>query len=158
MEREDLCLIALRRIMRATELSGRDFARISGVTAVQYKVLQTVAEYDRVTAKHIATTLRVSQATVTSLVDRLVCKELVVREKSEVDKRRINIVTTQKGLQTLRNAPDPLHQKFVRQFVALEDWEQSMLVSSLERVAMMIDAEDIDASPLFDTGDIQKTN
>lgn len=158
MKRDELCLIALRRIMRTTELFGKEFTRTAGVTAVQFRVLQTISEYEQVTGKYIADTLRVSQATVTALIDKLQCKGLVVREKSKVDKRRTDIALTEEGMQTLRYAPDPLHQKFVRKFEALEDWEQAMLVASLERVATMIDAEDLDAAPLFDTGDIQKIN
>ncbi len=158
MRREELCLIALRRIMRTTELYGRDFGREAGVTAAQYRVLQTVAERHHVTAKQIADKLRVSAATVTALVDRLVQKGLVLRQKSLVDKRRTDIALTEQGKETLETAPDLLHQKFVKKFAALEEWEQAMLVASLERVATMVDAEDLDAAPLLDTGDIQRSN
>jgi len=37
----------------------------------------------------------------------------------------------------------------------LADWEQAQLVSSLERVADMLGAQDIDASPVLTTGDIR---
>jgi hypothetical protein len=43
----------------------------------------------------------------------------------------------------------------VRKFEALEDWEQAQLVASLERVAAMLDAGDMDASPVLDTGDLR---
>ena len=157
MDRVDVSLIALRRILRATDLFGRKLAQSSGVTAVQFRVLQIVGETGQTTAKEISRRMRVSQATVTSLVDKLVKQGLVSREKSSVDRRQTNIVVTDKGRQTLRDAPDPLQQRFVRKFSAMEDWEQAMLVASLERVASMLDAEDIDASPVLDTGDIQKT-
>ncbi len=156
MDRVDVSLIALRRILRATELFGRELAQSSGVTAVQFRVLQIVAEKGQTTAKEISTRMRVSQATVTSLVDKLVKQGLVSREKSSVDRRQTNIVLTETGRKTLSDAPDPLQQRFVRKFSAMEDWEQAMLVASLERVASMLDAEDIDASPVLDTGDIHR--
>lgn len=37
----------------------------------------------------------------------------------------------------------------------MEDWEQAMLVSSLERVAAMLDADEIDAAPVLDSGDFR---
>lgn len=157
MDRVDTCLIAIRRILRATELYGRELKQSAGVTAVQFRVLQIIAERGHATAKEISVRMRVSQATVTSLVDKLVRQELVVREKSETDRRQTNIHITPKGQLTLAEAPDPLQQRFVRKFDAMEDWEQAMLVSSLERVAAMLDAEDIDASPVLDTGDIKRT-
>ncbi|WP_417204914.1 MarR family winged helix-turn-helix transcriptional regulator [Antarctobacter sp.] len=157
MDRVDTCLIAIRRILRATELYNRELKRVAGVTAVQFRVLQIIGERSHATAKEISVQMRVSQATVTSLVDKLVRQQLAVREKSETDRRQINIHITAKGQQTLIEAPDPLQQRFVRKFAAMEDWEQAMLVSSLERVASMLDAEDLDASPVLDTGDIKHT-
>lgn len=157
MDRVDTCLIAIRRILRATELYSRDLKRVSGVTAVQFRVLQIIAELGHATAKEISVRMRVSQATVTSLVDKLVRQELALREKSETDRRQTNIHITTKGRQTLTEAPDPLQQRFVRKFDAMENWEQAMLVSSLERVAAMLDADDLDASPVLDTGDIKRT-
>lgn len=156
MDRIDTSLIALRRILRATELFGREIKQAAGVTPVQFRVLQIVAETGQTTAKTIAQRMRVSQATVTSLVDKLVREGMVLREKSTQDRRQTDIHITPKGRQTLAEAPDPLQQRFVRKFSAMEDWEQAMLVASLERVAAMLDAEDIDASPVLDTGDIKR--
>ncbi|WP_323783458.1 MarR family winged helix-turn-helix transcriptional regulator [Thalassovita sp.] len=156
MDRIDVSLIALRRILRATDLFGRELAQSSGVTAVQFRVLQIVAEKEQTTAKEISLRMRVSQATVTSLVDKLVRQGLVSREKSSTDRRQTNIAMTEQGWQTISDAPDPLQQRFVRKFAAMEDWEQAMLVASLERVASMLDAEDIDASPVLYTGDIHR--
>ncbi|KGB81423.1 MAG: MarR family transcriptional regulator [Confluentimicrobium sp.] len=156
MDRIDTSLIALRRILRATDLFGREIKQTAGVTPVQFRVLQIIAETGNATAKTIAQRMRVSQGTVTSLVDRLVREGMVLREKSTLDRRQTNIHITPKGTQTLADAPDPLQQRFVRKFAAMEDWEQAMLVASLERVAAMLDADDIDASPVLDTGDIKQ--
>jgi DNA-binding MarR family transcriptional regulator len=156
MDRIDTSLIALRRILRATDLFGREIKQTAGVTPVQFRVLQIIAETGNATAKTIAQRMRVSQGTVTSLVDRLVREGMVLREKSTLDRRQTNIHITPKGTQTRADAPDPLQQRFVRKFAAMEDWEQAMLVASLERVAAMLDADDIDASPVLDTGDIKQ--
>jgi DNA-binding MarR family transcriptional regulator len=156
MDRVDSSLIALRRILRATELFGRNLKQSVGVTAAQLRVLQIIAERGQATAKEISVRMRVSQATVTSLVDKLVREGMVLREKSAQDRRQTNIHVTPKGRLTLTEAPDPLQQRFVRNFDALEDWEQALLVASLERVAAMLDADDLDASPVLDSGDIKR--
>ncbi|MEL0436443.1 MarR family winged helix-turn-helix transcriptional regulator [Phycobacter sp. K97] len=155
MDRIDSSLIALRRIVRATELFGREIHQTTGVTPAQFRVLQIISEHGYATAKAISLRMRVSQGTITSLVDKLVRDGLVVREKSNQDRRQINITLTDKGSQILDEAPDPLQQRFVRKFNAMEDWEQAMLVASLERVAAMLDADEIDASPVLATGDIK---
>lgn len=157
MDRIDSSLIALRRIVRSTELFGKEIRQLTGVTATQFRVLQIIAEKGQTTAKTISTRMRVSQGTVTSLVDKLVRDGMVVRQKSILDKRQTDIVLTETGRGVLADAPDPLQQRFVRKFAAMEDWEQAMLVASLERVALMLDAEDLDASPVLDTGEIRPT-
>jgi len=153
MDRTDISLIALRRILRATELYGRELAQAAGLTAVQFRVLQLVSERGHCTATEISHRMGVSQATVTSLVDKLVRRGMVERQRSQKDRRQTNIVMTDKGQAAIARAPDALQQRYVRKFEALEDWEQAMLVAALERVASMLDAEDIDASPVLDTGD-----
>ena len=154
-DRTDDSLIALRRILRATELFARDLAHAVGLTPAQLRVLQIVAEKSSATPKALANQMGVSQATVTALVDKLVTRGLVQRVPSEQDRRQINVVATPQGLDRLVDAPDALQQRYVRAFSELADWEQAQLVSSLERVADMLDAQGIDASPVLTTGDIR---
>lgn len=154
MDRTDRSLIAIRRILRSTELYGRELAKAAGLTAVQVRVLQIVAERGEAHPKEIAGRMGVSQPTMTSLLDRLQNKGLVERRQSDLDRRQIDIIITDTGRAAVARAPDPLQQRYVRQFDAMEDWEQAMFVSVLERVATMLDASNIDASPILDAGDL----
>jgi len=156
MDRIDSSLVALRRILRATEIFGRELARSAGLTAVQFRVLQVVAETGQTAAKAISTRMGVSQATITALVDKLVAQGMVMREKSQTDRRQTNIIITEHGRRTVEDTPDPLQQRYVRRFKDMEDWEQAMLLSSLERVATMLGAEELDAAPVLETGDLRK--
>lgn len=81
---------------------------------------------------------------------------MVVREKSLTERRQTNIVITDRGRQTLKDAPEPLQQRNVQRFKQMEDWEQAMLVAALERVATMLDAEDLQAGAFLITGDLNK--
>ena len=156
MDRTDISLIALRRILRATEAFGRELAQSAGLTAVQFRVLQIVNENGSATATSIAGRMRISQATVTALVDKLVSRGMVVREKSTVDRRQTNIVTTDLGRATVQDAPDALQQRYVRQFESLQDWEQAQIIASLERVAAMLDADGFDAAAVLDVGEFHR--
>ncbi len=154
MNRTDTSLVALRRILRATEIYGIELAQAAGLTAVQFRVLQVVAETESCTAKAISQRLRVSQATVTALVDKLVQHDLVYREQSTRDRRHTIIVPTQAGRDTIERAPDALQERYARKFESLEDWEQSMIIAALERVASMLGAEGDEAAPVLGGGDI----
>ena len=158
MDRTDVSLIALRRILRATELYGRRLAKEAGMTAVQFRVMQIIAETGHATPTAIANRMGVTQATMTSLIDKLVAKDMVERKRSEKDRRQTNVTITPLGLTTIDEAPDPLQQRYVKKFEAMQDWEQAMIVAALERVAAMLDADEIDASPVLDIGDIGKAH
>lgn len=153
--RLDDSLIALRRILRATEIHARDLAHSAGLTPAQLRVLQIVAGRDSVTPKALAGQMGVSQATVTALVDKLVTRGLVERQPSKIDRRQTNVVVTADGTATLDEAPDALQQRYVRAFESLADWEQAQIVASLERVAAMLDAAELDAAPVLTGGDIR---
>jgi hypothetical protein len=54
----------------------------------------------------------------------------------------------------LRSAPSLLQEEFVARFEQLEGWEQKMLTAAVERIAAIMDAEAVDASPILQVGDI----
>ncbi|MFD1341972.1 MarR family winged helix-turn-helix transcriptional regulator [Litorisediminicola beolgyonensis] len=158
VDRTDSSLVALRRILRATELYGRDLARDAGLTAVQLRVLQIVAEAGDCHPSEIAERMGVTQATISALIKKLVSYGLIERRQSEGDRRQVDLTITEKGRSKVEIAPDALQQRYVAQFESLPDYEQAMLVAVLEKVAAMLDAAEIDASPVLATGDIVQLN
>ncbi|WP_295808309.1 MarR family transcriptional regulator [uncultured Nitratireductor sp.] len=155
-DRTETSLIALRRILRATELNARTLARATGLTTPQLIVLEIVAAAGRATPKDIAGNAGVGQATATSLVDKLEARGLVTRTRSERDKRVVWVAPTEVGRALLTAAPDPLQKTFSEQFQALPDWEQGMIVAALERVGAMLNAGALDAAPLLDVGAVDR--
>lgn len=145
-------LVALRRILRATELNARVLARSTGLSVAQLLVLEIVAATHHISPSKIAHEAGISQATATSLIDKLERRGLVVRTRSALDRRVIWVSITDDGRKMLDDAPDPLQRVYSSQFGQLADWEQAMVIAALERVAAMLDAGDIDASPLLDVG------
>lgn len=145
-------LVALRRVIRATDLHSKHLAKTTGLTAPQILLLQTIRDKGDATIGGLANQISLSQATVTSILDRLEKKNLVYRERSKEDKRKVHAFLTDQGTETLKEAPLPLQDQFTRQFGDLQKWEQTMIISSLQRIAQMMDAQHIDASPVLDVG------
>lgn len=151
-------LVALRRVIRATDIHSSQLNKTSGLTAPQLLLMRTISRAGEASISEIAEAVSLSQATVTSILDRLEKRELLYRQRSELDKRKVHIVLTDAGLTMLANAPEPLQENFVRQFNALQDWEQAMIISSLQRVAHMMDADSIDAAPFLHLGEMDPQN
>jgi DNA-binding MarR family transcriptional regulator len=152
MNRDKEVLIALRKIIRAIDLHSKHLSKESGLTTPQLLVLQALADKGEMTMGEIARELSLSQATITSILDRLEKRALLVRERGEADKRRVYAHLTNRGDACLAQAPKPLQADFLERFAHLKEWEQSLIISSLERVASMMNAENLDAAPLLDVG------
>jgi len=148
----DEVLIALRRVIRATDLHSKYLAKTTGLTSPQVLLLQTIRGKGQVTIGELANEMSLSQATVTTILDRLENKGLVYRERSSEDKRKVHAYLTDTGSSVLVDAPMPLQDQFARQFNDLHDWEKAMIISAIQRVAHMMDAQSIDASPVLDVG------
>ncbi len=155
-KRYDDVLVALRRIMRATDLYSKQLSKVAGLTAPQMLILQAVRDLGDVTIGTVARQVSLSQATVTTILDRLERRELVYRERSTVDKRKVHAHLTDAGQAALDDAPTPLQQSFTQRFQKLEEWEQNMITAALQRVADMMDAGTLDASPVLHVGLIDR--
>lgn len=155
--RSEDALISLRRIFRATEISSRNLAKASGLTTSQNILMQLLVRSRRLTPSEIAKEASFSQATVTALIDKLAARGLVSRQRDADDKRRVWVELTSEGASVVDSAPSILQDRFVSRFARLEDWEQALMISVLERTARMLDAEDIDAAPILDVGPITET-
>ena len=143
-------LVALRRILRASETNARALARETGLTTAQLVVLQIVADVGETTPKGIAERAGTAQATITALVEKLYRRGYVERRRGERDRRQLWLTLTPAGREALDEAPDPLHARFTQGFGRLPDWEQAMIVAALERVASLVGAsEDSVADPLL---------
>ena len=149
-------LVALRRVIRATDLHSKHLAKTTGLTGPQILLLQTIRNKGEVTIGQIANDMSLSQATVTTILDRLEKRDLVYRERSKDDKRKVHARLTKQAIEVLKNAPIPLQKQFAQQFGNLQNWEQAMIISSLQRLAQMMDAQDIDASPVLDLGSLDR--
>ncbi|MEQ9142844.1 MAG: MarR family winged helix-turn-helix transcriptional regulator [Parvibaculaceae bacterium] len=155
--KSETALIALRQILRAADMNARRLAKQSELTPSQFMILQILGRNDEMVPSAIAREVSLTQATVTSLIDKLERRRLVERRRDTQDRRRVLIDLTDAGRETLAQAPDTLQDQFVAKFSKLEEWEQTFVISALERVALILGVEDLDAAPVFDAGPIDKT-
>lgn len=145
-------LVALRQVIRATDLHSRHLMKTTGLTAPQLLVLREIQGRGELSVSELARRISLSQGTVTSILDRLQARGLVTRERSQADKRRVLLRLTTAGDLALRRAPQPLQEHFVHKFESLPSWEQHMILAALQRVARLMDADHIDAAPVLAIG------
>ena len=140
--------------MRAIDLHSKRLEKQVGLTVPQLLVMQELLVAGDLSGSHIARRINLSQATVTSVLDRLEAKGLVQRSRHSSDRRVVSICLTTEGRRQVENAPGLLQEQFVERFGRLEPWEQKMLTSSVERIAALMDAGKVDASPILQIGEL----
>jgi DNA-binding MarR family transcriptional regulator len=154
---EDLVLIELRRIIRATQLNSKALARERGMTPSQLVALQFIHNKGEVTASQIAEAMHLTQPTVTTLLDRLEERQLIARSRRDDDRRRVRVALTERGRQQLSSTPQSLHEQFSARFRELPAWEQSSILAALQRVGAMLQVTAVDAAPILDIGKIDRS-
>lgn len=158
MDKSQDALVLLRQIIRATDLHDKHLSRMTGLTMPQLMTMQTLRSNGPLTIGMLAKEMNLAQATVTSILDRLERKNLVRRERSNTDKRKVMACPTEEGLELLKSAPTTLQDTFIRQFEDMHDWEQSMIVAALEHVSHILGAHHLDAAPMLDIGALDRTS
>jgi len=143
-------LISLRQIIRATDLQSKRIMKVCGLTIPQVMVLRAIESLGDVTVKRISDQVSLSQATVTTILNRLEDKQFVERVRSAKDRRIVNARLTESGVSMLDEVPPLLHDEFINRFESLGGTEKESILDSLQQVASMMNAEKIDASPLLD--------
>lgn len=123
-------IMAILHIMRNMRHSGMEFTNEVELSYPQILVLYSLLENEPSTISGISNHLKISQGVVSRLVDRLVDKEMVERERDSEDRRVVRVTLSGKGRefatymislysQTLREQFEQVSEKDRDKFLAL---------------------------------------
>ena len=152
----DKVMIALRRIIQAIDMNSKKLVKRVGLTGPQLVILNEISKLEEVSTGKIARAVSLSHATVTGILERLENRELLIRRRSDCDKRRVMVRITKNGKQILDKAPPLMQEAFIDRFCNLQEWEQLMILSALQRLVAIMDAKAIQAAPFLETSQIGK--
>lgn len=145
-------LRAIRQIIRSTDLYSRKISSQFGLTTPQLVCLTAIHKGEAMTAVEISREVYLTQSTLVGILDRLEAKGLIVRERNKKDRRKIIIRATQEGRSLIDHAPSLLQDQLTSALFTLEENEQAQIATALERVVELMEIQDLDASPLLETG------
>jgi MarR family transcriptional regulator, multiple antibiotic resistance protein MarR len=105
-----------------------------GLTAQQFKVLVIVALYGAETPADLCRSLCLDSGSMTRMLDRLEQKDLLVRTRSEADRRQVKLLLTESGKE-VADLLSEIGAKAMNEMVGvLEDSELAMLEKLLTKV------------------------
>jgi DNA-binding MarR family transcriptional regulator len=151
-------MAALRRIIRAIDIHSRSLVQRFDLTGPQLVVLKELVSVSPRSVSEIAAAVNLSQATVTGILDRLERKSMVVRERDTSDRRKVMVSPTEAAERVLAGAPPLLQEHFTEAFSRLPDWQQTQILSSLQRIVTLMEATEVVAGPILSTGPLDATS
>jgi DNA-binding MarR family transcriptional regulator len=143
-------LVTLRRIMHAIDMHSCKLVQGYSLTGPQLLILKVLDKEEEISVGDLARQMKLSPATVTGVLDRLEKRVLVKRTRHPADKRRVMAGITEQGRDMVRQAPPLLQEHFMKRFAELKDWEQTLILASLQRVAAMMEAAELRDVPGYD--------
>ena len=153
-------LRSIRQVVRGISIHSKLLQRDVGLTVPQVLCLRALFDLEgsgEITVAHISERVHLSPATVSRILDRLVGAGMVTRERGTVDRRRVSLALTPAGLERVQTLPLPLQETFVRRLGELPRDERLQLLTSLRRIASLMNAADLDAAPLLAPGEDVKS-
>ena len=151
---EESILRSLRKITRAVDLYSRQLARQYQLTGPQVVCLRQLQKKDEMMPSELAKTVSLSQATITGILDRLETQSLIKRERCQEDRRRVMVTLTDRGREVALSVPSPLQERFAERLARLPDEEQTAIEGVLKQVVGMMEAEDLEAAPILQSGSL----
>lgn len=120
----------------------RDVEQKCGVSGSQLWILQEVASTPGIGVSQLAERLAIHQSTGSQLVEKLVSRGLLVKERSKEDQRRVGLTLSAQARKLIGKAPGPAEGVFPDALKALSETQLVELNRALANVIEQLRAHD----------------
>lgn len=143
--------VLIRYINRLDELGQQFLRRMhqelagvmeKGVTGNQFVVMKMISDRGRVTVSEVAEDLSVSLSAVTALVDRLCRAGMVVRHRSEEDRRVVWLELTEEGRNVVQACQEGRQRLIQRYLGQLDEEEILHMIRIYEKILTLMQQEE----------------
>lgn len=131
----------ITRILDAFDGISRVFAAMesfsgdASISKPELLALEAISREEGLMMSDLGRKLDISLSTATGIIDRLIEKKLVKRERNGGDRRVVRVVLTDKGRRTNLTYQKQKKEIFARMLGALSSGEQEQLIHILEKIS-----------------------
>ncbi|HEY0906649.1 MAG TPA: MarR family winged helix-turn-helix transcriptional regulator [Methylophilus sp.] len=119
----------------------REIETTCGISGSQLWLLNEIHTHPELGVSRLADNLAIHQSTWSLLVEKLVKKKLVVKQRSSEDQRKVGLSLTEAGRDILAKAPQPFDGILPKVLAGLEENDLSKLETSLQTVISQLDEQ-----------------
>jgi DNA-binding MarR family transcriptional regulator len=120
----------------------RDVEQTCGVSGSQLWIMQEIANTSGIGVSELAERLSIHQSTCSQLVEKLVTRKLIIKERSKEDQRRVGLNLTDTAAKLIKNAPGPAEGVLPEALSALSAETMQSLDLALEKVIKQLQYRD----------------
>ena len=144
-------LNALVDLFDAPQPSNEESTQVAlkaGLSKRDCRVIMVVGEAKSIKMRDLAIHAKLSVTNTTGVIDGLVQQGFVARERSDDDRRVVNIVLTEQGQAVYLQEQHSFRQVSMAILNALEPHEQIMMLAMMRKVAVRVKGDATPASPV----------
>jgi DNA-binding MarR family transcriptional regulator len=143
--------MVVRQIVRSIDMPSHHMVKtLCGLNGTQRVLMKEIAHGRMLSPSDLAQAAKLSNAAVSGILRCPKARGLASRRRGGKDRRRQLVAPTAAGWRAFDAASDTLQDRLAGR----KDWDQSLLLSPLQRLAEAMSTETLDAAPLFSRGSL----
>jgi DNA-binding MarR family transcriptional regulator len=128
----------IRRVYYVLAEQSRKIEHETGLTGSQLWVVKLLGGGASMKVTDLARRMYLHPATMVGLLDRLEVKGLVLRTRSDKDRRVVHVSITEQGRELVRNSPEVAQGLLVRGLEPLPDKKVKVISDGLEQIVSIL--------------------
>jgi len=133
----------IRRVFQVVHEHSKRAEKETGITGPQLWAIKVIADFAPIKGADLARRMYLHPATVVGILDRLEARGLVVRSRSKVDRRIVEIGLTEEGRALAVSAPEVAQGKLVQGLESLPQEKLLKISEGLEELVQLVGAQEM---------------
>jgi MarR family transcriptional regulator, organic hydroperoxide resistance regulator len=133
----------IRRVFQVVNEHSKKAEKDTGITGPQLWAIKTIGEFAPIKGAELARRIYLHPTTIVGILDRLEARELVMRTRSKVDRRIVEIELTELGKTLVASAPEVAQGMLVRGLEKLPQENLLRISDGLAELVRILGADEI---------------
>ncbi|MFP3958635.1 MAG: MarR family winged helix-turn-helix transcriptional regulator [Spirochaetaceae bacterium] len=132
----------LRHIAHTLDKHSKYLQEKFNVTVPQVITLREIYEHGPISSSELTRIVSLNASTITGIIDRLERQGLVQRTRTARDRRRIDVVITDEGIDFLKRTPPPVQESLIEGLQELSEEEIDRVLWSIETIVDLLQRDE----------------
>jgi DNA-binding MarR family transcriptional regulator len=133
----------IRRVFQVVNEHSKRAEKETGITGPQLWAIKTIAEYAPIKGAELARRMYLHPTTIVGILDRLEARGLVVKTRSTVDRRIVEVALTEQGKTLVTSAPEVAQGMLVKGLETLPYENLLKISDGLDELVRILKAKEI---------------